>query len=90
MFNVTDLSWVEEEKIYPRMLLLSRRIESIVDGLERQISNPINRILLGVEHQEPKQSDDIQSDILISQAWLASGHSLDEEFARQLEEIFKN
>ena len=89
MVNVTDLSWLEEEKISPRMLLLSRRITAVVERLEEHIVTPVNRVLLGVEEQEPSTSEDIRSDILIAQAWLAAGNSLEEEFTRELEERAK-
>ena len=89
MLKVTDIDWIEEEKIPDRLLLFARSLPEISNILERCIHDSTRRILLGVETQEPFHSDSLLQDIRIAQAWVSAGNELDLHFVQRLEERSK-
>jgi hypothetical protein len=86
MSIVTDLNWIEEEKIPDRLLLFARNLPVICGKLQEHIHDPIRKILLGKSSVEPSHSNSLRNDIRISQAWVAAGNTLDPHFIQQLEE----
>ena len=85
MSIVPNLEWVEQEKISDTTLLFIRNIPTFKQQMQTFISDPIQRVVLGVEECEPSHSNDLETDIRLAKAWLASGKSLEIPFVQKLE-----
>ena len=89
MSIVANLDWVEEEKLSDGLLFFFRNVPTLSSRLKPFVQDPINRILLGFEEQQPVHTNSIETDIRIAKAWILGGNVLPVSFAAELEERAK-
>jgi hypothetical protein len=86
MSIVTNLDWIEQEKISDTTLLFIRNLPNISNQIQSYISDPIKRILLGIDIRSPIHTNCIETDIRVAKAWIASGKELQVSFVQELEQ----